>query len=124
MIIRDIDYPFGGIEVIAVSDHFQLATIKGPYDEGKYSFLSTNRNILFPITHCFFSTKIFRHDNLDDIKLLNDVWENTKLSEKLVKRLKALTQPTVTSLPGEHVPELNSRVVDTLIFKFHEVKHI
>ena len=51
------------------------------------------------------------------------MWENTKLSEKPVKRLKALTQQTVTPLPGEQVPRLNSRVVDTLIFnrdKLHE----
>ena len=75
MIIRGIDYPFGGIQVIAVGDDFQLAPVKGPYDEGKYSFLSTNWNILFPITHCFFLTKIFRQDNLDDIELLNDVRE-------------------------------------------------
>ena len=39
VLINKVDYPFGGIQIIPVGDHFQLAPVRNSYDKGKYSFL-------------------------------------------------------------------------------------
>ena len=120
--IKKIDYPFGGTQVIAVGNHFQLAPVRNSYDEGKYSFLLVNWQTLFPSSHCFFPTKIFRQGNIEDIELLNEVRED-KLSEKSIKRLESMTTQVVVPEPGEQVPRLNSKVIDSFFFnrgKLHE----
>ena len=122
VLIKKVDYPFGGIQIIALGDYFQLAPVRSSYEEGKYSFLSVNWQTLFPSFHCFFLTKIFRQGNIEDIELLNEVRED-KLSEKSIKRLESMTTQVVVSGPGEQVPHLNSKVIGSFIFnceKLHE----
>ena len=119
--VRSNDAPFGGIQLICVGDHFQLAPVKGPYDEGKYCFLSLMWQLVFPFSHCFILTKIFRQGDMEFIELLEEVKKN-RISGKSEKKLNEMTKPLF--LPaGTYVPRLNPRVMESFIFnreKLHE----
>ena len=113
--------PFGGIQLICVGDFFQLAPTKGPYDEGRYCFLSELWTVTFPLSHCFVLTKIFRQSDPEFISLLEEVKRN-EVSETTKQKLEKLCRPIVVP-EGNHGLRLNPRVMESFIYnreKLHE----
>ena len=77
-------------------------------------FLSVLWPLIFPFSHCFVLTKIFRQNDLEFINLLEEVKKN-QVSEKTKDMLSQMKRP-LSLPPGEYVPRLNPRVMESFIY--------
>ena len=119
-LVRGNDCPFGGIQLIFIADFCQLAPVPNHYDEGKYCFLSPLWSVMFPSSHCFLLTKIFRQNNMEFIRLLNEVRLSPSLPEWVQNKLEELKR-VLKPVSGKETPRLNSKVIDCFIFNREEL---
>ena len=119
--VRCNNLPFGDIQLISVGDFFQLAPTKGPYDDGKYCFLSETWTKIFSLSHCFILTKIFRQSDPEFLKILEEI-EFASVCEETKTKLRELCRPLQVP-EGECGLRLNPRVMESFIInreKLHE----
>ena len=114
-LVRGNDCPFRGIQLIFIAYFCQLAPVPNHYDEGKYCFLSPLWSVVFPSSHCFLLTKIFWQNNMEFIRLLNEVRLSPSLPEWVQNKLEELKR-VLKPVSGKETPHLNSEVIDCFIF--------
>lgn len=123
--IRVVDKPFGGIQVVLCGDFFQLKPVKSD----KYAFESESWPCLIHEVHEL--TQIFRQDNLEFCKALNEirVGEVSPTSAALVescigRQFNGDIKPTVLYAVNADVSELNEAELWKLASPTNPVKEI
>ena len=58
--VRANDHPFGGTQLVLIVYFCQLAPVPNSHDDGKYCFLSNLWTVVFPLSHCFLLTEVFK----------------------------------------------------------------
>ena len=110
--VRNSDLPFGGMQVIVVGDFYQLPAVPNrPYDHGGFAFNSKVWQQLFPPHNCIVLEKVYRQENQDFLKLLEEVRIGV-LSEESKNLLNMLSRPLSND---DNYPHLFSRVIDCQI---------
>ena len=108
-ILRNNDRPFGGIEIIFSGDFFQLPPVaKEIVEESQFCFESDEWETTFPKIHTL--TKIFRQDNKEFTKLLNNIRVG-KITKSTVELLKSRIIPydnTNNIIPTTILPHRNT----------------
>jgi ATP-dependent DNA helicase PIF1 len=92
--VKKINIPFGGLQVVFTGDFYQLPPVgtSGEPDTEQFCFESPIWNTTFPDQNIIQLTTIFRQNDAEYIKILNQVrigqlnTENTKILEKYLKR--------------------------------------
>ena len=108
------DHSFGGIQLILIADFCQLAPVPNSHDDGKYCFLSNLWTVVFPSSHCFLLTEVFRRNSAEFIRLLNEV-RLSFLPEWVEIKLEHLSRP-LDPVEGKETPRLNYKIIDCFIF--------
>ena len=110
------------MQVIFIADFCQLAPVPNPQDVGKYCFLSPLWSAVFPSSHYFLLTIIFRQNPAEFIHLLNEVRLSPVLPEWVQNKLEQLAC-TLEPMPGKQTPQLNCKVFECFIFNREKLHH-
>lgn len=74
--VRNCEYAFGGLQVVAFGDLLQLPPVTNALDEGKYAFESASWDATFP--HQIILKENFRaQDDEDFVKMLRELSKGT-----------------------------------------------
>ena len=113
--------PFGGIQLIACGDFFQLPPVPNyPFDEGQICFLSLLWKQTLPFRHCIILKSNFRQADGRYLKLLNEV-RHGKLSDETCALLRELDRPLPSNLS---LPILHSRIMDVKLSNYKHFQDI
>lgn len=89
--VRNCDYAFGGLQVVAFGDFLQLPPVANALDEGKYAFESTSWDATFP--HQIILEENFRaQDDEDFVKMLRELSRGT-CSDESAELIRSLSRP-------------------------------
>ena len=89
--IRNSDYMFGGLQIVAFGDFLQLPPVPSTVDDGKYAFQSHLWNLAFP--HQVILEDSFRaKDDQELVNLLQDI-SRGQCSEYSLNLIKGLSRP-------------------------------
>ena len=89
--IRNSDYMFGGLQIVAFGDFLQLPSVPSTVDDGKYAFQSHLWNLAFP--HQVILEDSFRaKDDQELVNLLQDI-SRGQCSEYSLNLIKGLSRP-------------------------------
>jgi ATP-dependent DNA helicase PIF1 len=93
--MRDLDLPFGGIQLIFSGDFFQLPPVNG-----KFCFESSNWNRTF--RHCVPFTTMFRQSNAEYQHILNEIRQgqiSQEHNDRLKQCIRKVDRPCVRLVP-------------------------
>ena len=103
--VRNSEYAFGGLQVIAFGDFLQLPPVASALDDGKYAFESALWNLTFP--HQIILEESFRaKDDVEFVNLLRELSKGT-CSKQSVSLIKSLSRPlSAVELCIPYVPKV------------------
>ena len=104
--IRNSDFAFGGLQVVAFGDFLQLPPVPNAIDDGKYAFESELWATTFP--HQIILEESFRaKDDQDIVKLLKEIAEG-QCSDHSLELIRSLSRPlNPLDFNLTHVPQLH-----------------